>query len=55
MKFRVIQEADIDACASLFAQVFSSAPWNEGWDDDFAFDRLFHFYKSKGFIGVLAE
>lgn len=55
MRFRSIQEADIEACAILFTQVFSSEPWCEEWNKDLALERLFHFYQSKGFIGVLAE
>ncbi len=50
-----IKASDITACASLFAQVFSSELWNEEWAEAFAFERLSHFYQSKGFIGVLAE
>lgn len=56
MKLRSIQETDVEACAILFAQVFSSEqPWNEKWNEVFALERLSHFYQSKGFIGVLAE
>tara|TARA_Y100001949_G_C15955588_1_gene316804 strand:+ start:900 stop:1340 length:441 start_codon:yes stop_codon:yes gene_type:complete len=55
MILRNIQEADIDACALLFAQVFSSEPWNEEWNKEFASERISHFFQSKGFIGVLAE
>lgn len=55
MKLRRIQEADIDSCAILFTQVFSSKPWNEEWNKDLALERLLHFYQSKGFIGIIAE
>ncbi len=55
MKFRTIKESDIDGCSSLFAKVFSSAPWNEEWTKGLAFKRLSHFYESKDFLGVLAE
>jgi len=55
MILRNIQEADIEACATLFTQVFSSEPWNEEWNEIIALERLSHFYQSKGFLGVLAE
>lgn len=55
MILRSIQETDIEACATLFTQVFSSEPWNEEWNKGFALERLLHFFQSKGFIGVLAE
>ncbi|MFT5593789.1 MAG: aminoglycoside 6'-N-acetyltransferase I [Oceanicoccus sp.] len=55
MIFRNIEEKDIEACAVLFSNVFSSEPWNEPWTKHLARERLMHFYESKGFIGVLAE
>lgn len=55
MKTRLIEKRDIDSCAKLFAQVFSSEPWREPWTDEHAYIRLSHFYNSKGFLGVLLE
>ena len=55
MKLRAIKKSDIQACATLFSEVFSSEPWGESWSEDLAIDRLSHFYESKGFMGVLAE
>jgi ribosomal protein S18 acetylase RimI-like enzyme len=55
MNIREIRLEDLDACASLFAQVFSSPPWNESWNQEQAKRRLLHFFQSKGFIGILAE
>ena len=34
MILRSIREADISACAKLFAHVFSSEPWNQGIDGE---------------------
>jgi len=53
--FRGIEKSDIEPCALLFMRVFSSTPWSEGWSAEAAFERLNHFYQSKGFVGVLAE
>ncbi|ARU57988.1 GNAT family acetyltransferase [Oleiphilus messinensis] len=55
MKTRLIGENDLEECARLYAQVFSSEPWNEDWTLEHAFNRLSHFYKSMGFLGVLLE
>ena len=43
------------ACSELYCQVFSGPPWSEHWSLENANERLNHFYKSKGFIGLLAE
>ncbi len=55
MNIREIRLEDLDACAALFAQVFSSSPWNESWNQSQAKRRLQHFFESNGFIGILAE
>lgn len=55
MSIRAIQKEDLESCAVLYAGVFSSAPWNEPWTKKAAFERLRHFYESKGFVGVLAD
>lgn len=55
MKIRVIKRNDIEKCAQLYAEVFSSEPWHENWSPSLAYERLMHFYDSKGFVGVLAE
>lgn len=55
MIIRNIERADLEDCAALYADVFSSFPWNESWTTQVAIDRLAHFYESKGFSGVLAE
>jgi len=52
---RNIDKRDLESCAALYAQVFSSAPWSEPWTAQAALDRLNHFYESNGFAGVLAE
>jgi aminoglycoside 6'-N-acetyltransferase I len=55
MNLRNINETDLEECARLYAAVFSAEPWNEAWNRETALARLSHFYKSAGFIGVLAE
>lgn len=55
MKLRKITKPDLAACVKLYTQVFCSDPWNEAWTEEIAYERLLHFYESKGFVGVLAE
>lgn len=55
MIIRSIIKQDLESCATLYAEVFASAPWCEPWTVGVALDRLLHFHESKGFIGVLAE
>ncbi|MGQ4878542.1 GNAT family N-acetyltransferase [Billgrantia sp. LNSP4103-1] len=50
---RRLECRDLEACASLFAQVFSSEPWSESWSNERALARLGHFHDSPGFEGVL--
>lgn len=51
---RRLERSDLEACARLFAQVFSAAPWSEPWRFEGALARLGHFYASPGFVGMLA-
>lgn len=55
MKPRNITKPDLTTCAKLYTQVFFSEPWNEAWTEEVSYERLLHFYESKGFVGVLAE
>lgn len=55
MRPRNVTKPDLTTCAKLYTQVFSSDPWNEAWTEEVAYERLVHFYESKGFVGVLAE
>lgn len=55
MNIRRILSTDLEACSNVYAGVFSSAPWNEKWNNDMALKRLTHFFKSEGFFGMLAE
>jgi ribosomal protein S18 acetylase RimI-like enzyme len=54
MLSRRLERCDLEACAALFAQVFSSAPWNEPWHAEGALVRLEHFFESPGAVGVVA-
>lgn len=55
MIIRSLTSADLLACARLYAQVFSSPPWNEPWSESRALERLSHFYHCQGFVGFIAE
>ena len=51
MQPRRLERCNLQACAALFAQVFSSVPWNEPWHDAGALARLEHFFESPGAVG----
>lgn len=51
MTIRSITQQDLDACAELYAAVFSAPPWRESWSREHAYQRLSHFYHSAGFEG----
>ncbi len=53
MQIRAFEEKDIDNCAQLFAQVFSSEPWNEPWTASSASTRIRHFFDESGFRGLV--
>lgn len=55
MSLGLIEEKDLYSCAELYAEVFSSSPWNEPWTAESALHRLDHFYHSIGFTGFLAK
>lgn len=54
MLIKKIDANDLAYCSELYADVFSSSPWLEKWDSAKAYERLKHFYDSKGFVGLLA-
>ena len=52
---RELKAGDLMACSELYSQVFSGPPWSENWDKEKAYERLSHFQRSEGFIGLIAE
>lgn len=50
-----ITQKHLMACAEIYSNTFSTAPWNEHWTTTSALERLSHFYDSKGFCGALAQ
>ncbi len=52
MNIKQITEPQLQECVQLYQQTFSGEPWNEPWTEERAFERLNHFYQSRGFIGL---
>ncbi len=48
-------EEQLDACAQLYAAVFSSEPWNAPWTETNARDRLQEILDTPGFLGLIVE
>lgn len=55
MKIRRIVIQDLTAISSLYVSVFSSPPWNEYWEYNWAHQRLRWIYNNRGFKGYVAE
>jgi len=55
MEIRDIKQNDLNVCSEIFSRTFSGEPWKEKWTATSALERLEHFYKSKGFYGIVAE
>ncbi|MGL6337527.1 MAG: GNAT family N-acetyltransferase [Waterburya sp.] len=55
MEICAIDEKDLESISQLYVSVFSSQPWNENWEYDWAYERLNWIYQSQGFIGFIAR
>lgn len=55
LNIRDIRRHDLEFCSELYCDVFSRSPWSERWSEEAAYKRLNHFYRSEGFIGLVAE
>lgn len=53
MEICAIDEKDLESISQLYVFVFSSQPWNENWEYDWAYERLSWIYQSQGFIGFI--
>jgi GNAT superfamily N-acetyltransferase len=47
-------EKYLGECARIYAETFSSAPWNDSWDEDRSRKRLSDIIYSPGFYGLVA-
>lgn len=54
MKIRMIEAKDLRSLSELYIFVFSTSPWNEYWQLDWAEERLTWIFNSQGFSGYLA-
>lgn len=54
MEFRQFVESDLLNCTETFIEVFNAAPWNDEWVVENAQHYLFNFYRTPGFLGMLA-
>ncbi|WP_332645865.1 GNAT family N-acetyltransferase [Lysinibacillus sp. 54212] len=54
MEFRLLIEDDLTECTETFIEVFNDEPWNDQWTFIQAKKYLVDFYKTPGFLGVLA-
>ena len=55
MKYRLIEEKDLEAVAAAMAAAYSEAPWNERWEGDRAVRRVKAILSNFQAIGLAAE
>ena len=53
MEIRALRSQDLVLLSQLYVSVFSSSPWNEYWEYDWAYERLNWVYQAQGFIGFV--
>lgn len=54
MEFKSCVESDLLKCTETFIEVFNQEPWNDNWSPEKAGRYLLDFYRTPGFIGILA-
>lgn len=55
LHFYAIAERDLKLISQLYVSVFSSPPWNECWQYDWAYERSSWIYRSQSFLGFVAK
>lgn len=54
MELTLFAESDLLKCTETFIEVFNGEPWNDNWNTEKAERYLHDFYRTPGFIGILA-
>lgn len=54
MELALFTERDLVKCTKTFIEVFNEEPWNDKWTIEKAERYLHDFYRTPGFIGILA-
>lgn len=51
-KIKMLSEEDINECTKLYTYVFNGKPWNDGWEEKDAKERLTDIFGNRNFLGV---
>lgn len=54
MKIKLFTKDNLDECSQIYAEIFSSDPWNEPWTIDFAKKRLSELLLRPNFIAYIS-
>ncbi|MDN7227383.1 GNAT family N-acetyltransferase [Planococcus sp. N064] len=54
MEINYVEESDLLRCTDVFIEVFNREPWNDEWESEKAGRYLLDFYRTPGFLGLLA-
>lgn|SRR5690625_876955 len=48
--FKTISLENIDECTDIYVEVFNDEPWNDGWQEDDAKERLINIFSNRKFF-----
>ncbi|WP_199868555.1 GNAT family N-acetyltransferase [Virgibacillus senegalensis] len=48
---RLLMKSDLLRCSDLYTEVFNSPPWNDGWEQQIAQERLTDIFHHPKFVG----
>ncbi|MGD6804490.1 GNAT family N-acetyltransferase [Rossellomorea aquimaris] len=51
-KIKMLSEENIEVCTKLYTYVFNSEPWNDGWEEIDARERLSDIFNNRKFLGL---
>ncbi len=48
----MLLEENIEECTKLYTNVFNGEPWNDGWEESDAKERLTDIFNNRKFLGI---
>lgn len=51
-EFNMLSLENIEECTKLYTNVFNKEPWNDGWKDEDAKERLSDIFSNPKFLGI---
>jgi len=51
-KIKMLSKENIEECTKLYTYVFNGEPWNDGWEENDARERLTDIFSNRKFLGL---